>query len=34
LHNIGLLFQETLGCPADIVGVRAVIRVEDAGVIC
>ena len=34
LHDIGLLFQETLGCPADIVRVRAVIGVEDAGVIC
>lgn len=34
LHDIGLLFQETLSCPADILRVRAVIGVEDAGVIC
>ena len=33
LHDVGLLFQETLGCPADVVRVRAVIGVEDAGVV-
>lgn len=34
LHDIRLLFQETLSCPADVVRMRAVISVEDAGIIC
>jgi len=33
LHDVGFLFQETLSCPADVVRVRAVIGVEDAGVL-
>jgi hypothetical protein len=33
LHDVGLLFQETLGCPADIVRVGTVIGVEDTGVV-
>ena len=34
LHDIGLLFQETLGRPANIVRVGTVVVVEDAGEVC
>ena len=34
LHDIRLLFQKTLGRPADVVRVRTVIGVEDAGEVC
>ena len=33
LHDIGLLFQETFGCPADVVRMGIVIGVEDTSVI-
>ena len=34
LYDVRLLFQETLGCPADVVRVRAVVGVEDAAEVC
>jgi hypothetical protein len=34
LNDVWLLCEEALGCPADVVRVRAVISVEDAGEVC
>jgi hypothetical protein len=34
LHDVWLFGKEALGCPADVVRVRAVIGVEDAGEVC
>ena len=33
LHNVRLFFEEAFGRPADVVRVRAVVCIEDAGVV-
>lgn len=34
LHDVCRFFEESLGCPANIVRVRAVVCVKDASVVC
>lgn len=34
LHNVWLIFEKALGCPANVMRVGTVVGIEDAGEVC